>query len=268
MSKITQTIAATISFGVCGVIIYWGILASSLDPQKVPVIRKTEGPARIAPEEPGGEQASHQGLAVNEVQSNGSASDTAERVVLAPQNAVLTEEDLSVTQMLQVKLEEEATRRAAKLAEQQVQEPETPNIPLLIGETAPSFEATEQAVVEAEPEVGPAVLIPKKRPRTYTPKKKVVVELPKPLETVAAGTKLIQLGAFDSPSIADQQWRKMLGRHGDLLGGKRELIQKAQRGGRTFYRLRAVGFDSSNEAKSLCSALTARGTACLAVTAR
>ena len=48
---------------------------------------------RIAPSEPGGEIADHQGLAVNDVAAAGVATAPADRLVLAPAPVTLTEED-------------------------------------------------------------------------------------------------------------------------------------------------------------------------------
>ena len=61
---------------------------------------------------------------------------------------------------------------------------------------------------------------------------------------------------------------KLLEKHGDLLEGKDRLVIEAESGGRKFYRLRAAGFNSLDESRALCSALLARGTPCIPVTAR
>ncbi|WP_415920750.1 SPOR domain-containing protein [Tateyamaria sp. SN6-1] len=83
-----------------------------------------------------------------------------------------------------------------------------------------------------------------------------------------AGTRLVQLGAFDSPEIARTQWDKMQARFGDYLSGKDRVIQQAQSGGRTFYRLRAHGFTDLSDARRFCSALVAEGADCIPVVTR
>ena len=82
------------------------------------------------------------------------------------------------------------------------------------------------------------------------------------------GTKLVQLGAFDSPDIAATEWVRMTARFPDFFDGKDQLIQQAQSGGRTFFRLRAMGFDDLSDARRFCAALSAEGAACIPVVVR
>ncbi len=77
------------------------------------------------------------------------------------------------------------------------------------------------------------------------------------------GTMLIQLGAFDSPAVAEAEWSKLQGRHGDILGEKALVIQRTVSSGRVFYRLRAQGFADLAAARATCAALTSRGPACI-----
>jgi hypothetical protein len=95
---------------------------------------------------------------------------------------------------------------------------------------------------------------------------------PKPLARevpeAPLGTRLIQLGAYDSRETALQEWVRISAKHHDLLGNKNFLVQFVETGGRQFYRLRAVGFADSTESKSMCSALIQRGAQCIPVVAR
>ena len=85
---------------------------------------------------------------------------------------------------------------------------------------------------------------------------------------IPAGTKLVQLGAFDSADIAASEWTRLSSSFGDYMDGKERLIQRAQSGGRTFYRLRAMGFADLSEARRFCSALMAEDAACIPVVVR
>jgi hypothetical protein len=87
-------------------------------------------------------------------------------------------------------------------------------------------------------------------------------------EDIPVGTRLAQLGAFSSPDIARQEWDRLDGRFGEYLEGKDRVIQKAQSGGRTFYRLRAMGFADINDARRFCSALVAENAECIPVVTR
>ncbi|WP_457646172.1 SPOR domain-containing protein, partial [Profundibacter sp.] len=86
--------------------------------------------------------------------------------------------------------------------------------------------------------------------------------------SIPAGTRLAQLGAFESPEIAKQEWDRLYSRFTDYLQGKSRVIQKAESGGRTFYRLRAMGFDDLSDARRFCSALLAENAACIPVKVR
>lgn len=85
---------------------------------------------------------------------------------------------------------------------------------------------------------------------------------------IPIGTKLVQLGAFDSAEIAATEWVRMTGLFPDFFDGKDQIIQEATSGGRTFYRLRASGFSDLNDARRFCAAMTAEGTACIPVVVR
>ena len=47
------------------------------------IVRAMEGPSRVQPDDPGGQTASHQGLAVNAVQSDGTQSEQSKAAFLA-----------------------------------------------------------------------------------------------------------------------------------------------------------------------------------------
>ena len=52
----------------------WGYKLAVRDVTGVPVIQALDGPMRVAPDNPGGTETSYQGLAVNEVAADGTAS--------------------------------------------------------------------------------------------------------------------------------------------------------------------------------------------------
>lgn len=86
--------------------------------------------------------------------------------------------------------------------------------------------------------------------------------------TIPAGTRLAQLGAFDSPATARNEWDKLDGKFSDYLEGKQRVIQRAKSGGRVFYRLRAMGFADLSDARRFCSALVAEKADCIPVTTK
>ena len=86
--------------------------------------------------------------------------------------------------------------------------------------------------------------------------------------SVPAGTRVVQLGAFDSEAIARSEWERLSARFSTYMDGKGRMIQKARSGGRDFWRLRVVGFEDGSDARRFCSALLAQNAACMPVTMR
>lgn len=85
---------------------------------------------------------------------------------------------------------------------------------------------------------------------------------------VVKGTRLVQLGAFDSPDVAASSWALLKARFGDLMADKSRVVQKATSGGRDFYRLRAYGFKDDAEARRFCAELDAANAPCVPVIVR
>lgn len=86
--------------------------------------------------------------------------------------------------------------------------------------------------------------------------------------SLPAGTRLAQLGAFDSAEVAREQWDQLSVRFDAYLAGKTRIVQKATSGGRVFYRLRAMGFEDIADARRFCSALVAQNADCIPVVTR
>ena len=116
---------------------------------------------------------------------------------------------------------------------------------------------------QLRPKTAPAKVVPASAPAAAT------VET-KDMDTSAlpSGTRLVQLGAYKSEDLARSEWDKKIVSYGEYLNGKDRIIQKAQSGGRTFYRLRAHGFADLSDARRFCSALVAEGADCIPVVTR
>ena len=85
---------------------------------------------------------------------------------------------------------------------------------------------------------------------------------------IPSGTRLVQLGAFESVEIARSEWTRLERRFGDYLQGKSRVIEPAETGGRAFYRLRAMGFVDVADARRFCSAFKAEGVDCIPVASK
>ncbi|MEM6374443.1 MAG: SPOR domain-containing protein [Pseudomonadota bacterium] len=276
----------------------WSYQLVVRDVSGIPVVRATQGEMRIRPEEPGGQLAQNTGLAVNEVAGAGEASGPVDRLTLAPRPVDLSEEDQPIVADpvapvqqpapldVVASLEAEPVNVALALQNGEVDEivrqltQGTETIEALDGETTPELaslaiptEAEQTTAVITGP--GPKQSYrPKLRPRTapavVVPASAPVKETVKDIDaaSIPAGTRLVQLGAFDTPDIARAEWDKIEQRFGDYLKGKDRIVQTAESGGRTFYRLRAHGFADLSDARRFCSALVAEGADCIPVVTR
>lgn len=79
----------------------------------------------------------------------------------------------------------------------------------------------------------------------------------------AAGTALIQLGAFSSASLADRSWSGYARRF-EAIGSLPKKILQGNLDGGTIYRLNAVA-PSREAAQEICNNLKAAGESCLVV---
>ncbi|MFN7268272.1 MAG: SPOR domain-containing protein [Cereibacter sp.] len=86
--------------------------------------------------------------------------------------------------------------------------------------------------------------------------------------SIPVGTRLVQLGAFDDESGARREWAQLQARFGELIAPKAMVLQKADSGGRSFVRLRALGFEDEADARRFCSALLAENASCIPVAHR
>lgn len=83
--------------------------------------------------------------------------------------------------------------------------------------------------------------------------------------TLAAGVQLAQVGALDTPAIAQREWQRLAGRFGVLFSDKQRVIQPVENNGRTLYRLRVAGFDGLADARRFCAVIKAGRTDCIPV---
>lgn len=267
----------------------WGYKLMVRDVTGVPVIRALEGSARLLPDDPGGQLAMHQGLAVNSVTADGSAAAPADRYVLAPATASLTDEDQPMSSVQPVLSSYEPSSdafalQAAPEALEQVAVNEDPLELQSVEDLAASVEEMAEDMATSDVMISP---IPKPRPvrlaslaqsaSTSTTRTDAAsldgvagdilaaiggVNEMTPSE-VPAGSRLVQFGAFQSEDIARSEWTRLSGRFEELMEGKTRVIEEAESGGKSFYRLRAYGFADASDANRFCAALTAMNAACV-----
>lgn len=293
MSRLVHLAGAACSVALIIGLAVWGYKLAVRDVSGVPVVRAMDGPMRIAPANPGGEIADHQGLAVNTVAALGTAAPPPERLVLAPRPVELSYEDgpgLVLSGAMPTAPEAMTAVSADAMAV--ALSPVAPAAPDQLG---PDPDAVAQALAEAlaldaatpEADTATAALA---APDTAVRPRARPVELasaapdgatlalaePAPAAPVAeidpaaipAGTRLVQLGAFDTAEQARAEWVKLANAFGPLMEGKAMVVQAAESGGRTFYRLRAHGFPDEMGARGFCTSLLEQNASCIPVEQR
>lgn len=292
-STVLNWIGAALSLALIAGLGYWAYQLIVRDVTGVPVVRALEGPMRIAPEDPGGSTAAFQGLAVNAIAAEGTAEAPADRVVLAPVEANLTEEDRAMSALLPdapaAPIAEVAARPlsaidlavAAALGE----EPEIMLASVSVEAPADADEVlgpeVAEAAVAATDAKGVLAVSPRPAPRpagargTQVASLDPSVGLPEPLAavdvdpaTIPAGARLVQLGAYPTVELAREEWDAVAVRFSDFMDGKGRVIEKAEAGGRIFFRLRASGFEDLADSRRFCAVLVAGEASCIPVAAR
>ena len=259
---------------------YWTYDLAMRDLTAVPVVRALEGPARVAPDEPGGAVARHQGLAVNAIQADDADRPAPERVVLAPRAQPLAEDDRAPAAV-------KSARAAPPLG---IGPPGGAQVMLASADSAARWGGTEvdSQPAEADPlraALAEALEMPEPEPaaaldaaldgdglsRSPRPSGRPAIRPTSPevpASALPSGTQLVQVGDFVSADAARAEWKDLAGRFAPYLQGKAPVVQAAQSNGRAFYRLRAAGFDDGADAKRLCAALSAADVGCVPVTVR
>ena len=86
---------------------------------------------------------------------------------------------------------------------------------------------------------------------------------PSLIRPVTTGGQLVQLGTLPSEAAAQEEWKRLLLRQPDLLSGHVPVVIKAEKDGKTVYRLRTSGFSDSAQAGQFCDKMKAAGVSCL-----
>lgn len=293
MTTFANVAGAAVSLALVVGIGVWGYKLMVRDVSGIPVVRAAAGEMRVRPENPGGQQARHQGLSVNMIAAIGSSDARAEELRLAPQPVALEDEDQPMPELEQkvsadlpaaVQMTAPVKVAAAVDAgtiEDLVAQLTAGVAPLepVEGAAAPQLaSASTPQLASAQVLSGPGVRV-SLRPPSQRPEP-AAVRVPASAASTAgtvaeidiaslpAGTRLVQLGAFDSPEVARAQWGQITARFGPFMEGKQRIVQQAKSGGRTFYRLRAHGFEDIADARRFCSALVAESADCIPVVTR
>ncbi|HEU4549240.1 MAG TPA: SPOR domain-containing protein [Rhizomicrobium sp.] len=225
---------------------------------EMPVLAAADGPARVAPQQPGGAQVPYQGFKIYEqpappddaadaasAESNpgedqaGGASATAPVKSSPPQSARVQSAPAQSTPVKPVQTAAApppkpaapvaATRSIARPA------PPAPSRPAPAAMSAPAGVATAAPRSLGRPAAAPA----------------------------GTGSFFLQIGAYKSQADAETAWKTFQARHATLLSGHGLDVQRVDLGDKgVWYRARVGSFSDRDVALALCDRLKADGGAC------
>ena len=279
-SAFVSVLAAMVSLALMAGAAYWGVRLAMRDVNGVPVVRALKGPMREAPADPGGAFAANQGLSVNRIAADGSASPPVDRLILAPRPAELDSADRAIASDAAV---EGSVPEAPAAVAPAPAEPQQSAIDDAVSAALRDGGAVDEGGPDPAPEEvaelpdGALATSPRPmlRPETGDRSMQTAVETPalgdvpeSDGSALPSGTLLVQLGAFPSAEAARAEWTRIAERFGGLLEGKARIVQPARAANRDFFRLRAQGFADEPDQRRFCAALTAEDAPCVAVAVR
>jgi cell division protein FtsN len=195
---------------------------------ETPVITAAAGPARVAPQNPGGTPEPYKGFKIYE-QPAPPDEDVAQDTPAAKPSAVAA----PVSQ----------PKAAAT--------PAAPKVAAAAPKPVPTMKPAQLPAQSSRP-AGPATAAP----RTLA----ASAPAAKP---AASGGTVLQIGAYKSRADADTAWTIYKSKHTALLSGYSPDVQQADLGEKgTWFRLRIAGFPSRDVAIGLCDRLKADGGSC------
>ncbi len=266
MSTLTGWLGALASAALVAGLAWWAWDLAHRDASGVPVVRALEGPARLAPEDPGGFRADHTGLSVNRIASDEPTAPLADRITLAPAADAVTEADSPA---------QADDAGAAPVTEGSGS--------VTDAALRASIQSALEEVQEAAPAAQPGSGIPRPERRPIRPAEADLATRADPgtdivlasaaigrrdAADIPPGTRLVQLGAYEDEATALAEWSRLSATFANYLAGKDRVMERADVAGRVFYRLRIAGFEDLADARRFCSTLIAERADCIPVLTR
>ena len=265
----------------------WSYQLIVRDVNQIPIVRAQLGPLRVAPDNPGGLTAANQGLSVTQLAVNEKPLLSNE-IYLAPAAEILNEENLA----LKVKEEYESNKVDGAFEIKEVNAENIMNLEALPDQKEVDSRSNDVGVLSKaafsqkkieienavslalsitnEPDKSLSWLRPKIRPVGFYRNGNITedqIVSNEPMPKLPIGSAVVQLGAFDSKSLAKSEWQRFEKILGSILIPKKMVVQKAESGGKIFYRLRASGFSDISDARQFCTAISDK-VACIPVVTR
>jgi hypothetical protein len=275
---VVTALAAVVCFGAIVWYAYtWG--TGQMASEELPVVRAEPMPEKVKPEQPGGMEVPHQGIAVLNNDGAGEAPQAVERLLPRPETPAPPEP-------LAQPLPEPPAQSAGQVPEQPPSEL-PPEAPLVAdGSDADVTGAPDMAENQA-PKDGIAKPLPRpdggagdqiaellqkgpletangdsaKAPAAAPEK----APAPAPVQTAkaVAGDVVLQLSSVKTEAAAAREWKRLQTAHPALLGKLPLALETAAVQGTTYYRVQTGPFASRDAAAEVCTQLKARNQDCL-----
>ena len=235
---------------------------------EVPLIKAEEGPLKVRPEDPGGMQVPDRDMLVyrrldgaDEPPPVERLLPSAEQPVVPPRPVSAPGREIEVIDEEGVLAHEESVAEAVSPPEEAIEELAVPPEPTATAK--PQFAPIPRKPAPPVPSPAKAV-----EPRKALPPAKSA-SAAKPAAAAsanAAGGYQVQLVAVRSRDQAQASWGRLSKKHGDVLGGLKPNILRADLGAKgVIYRLRAGPAGNESNARAICASLAKRKVDCLVV---
>ena len=265
----------------------WSYKLIVRDINQIPIVRAQEGPLRVAPTDPGGLTAANQGLSVTQLAVNEQPL-LSDEIYLAPAAEMLSKENVETKieegyipknndKKLEIKEVNAENNINLKAWSDQVQINKGSENEVVLSEAVFSqkkldiqnavsmalsiTENTDVFLVSLRPQIRPVSL------NQDSSKNFDQAASSGQISQLTVGSAVVQVGAFDNKALAESEWKRLENLLGSILITKQMIIQKAESGGKIFYRLRASGFDDIADARQFCTAINDK-VACIPVVTR
>jgi len=238
---------------------------------ETPVLTAENGPARSAPQDPGGAEQPYKGFKIYEQPAPPDEDVDAAATPAgkpAPVAAIPAPPSAPPKPISAPAASPSIAAKVVALA---------PNVAIATPapvKPAPIPAKPVQAPMVAKNVVPPPAASAATGPATAAPRSLALVPV-KPAATLSAapgtasaavsgsGAYVLQIGAYKSQADADAAWSAYKGKHEELLSGASDSVQQADLGDKgTWYRLRIDGFPSKDVAAAMCDRLKADGGNC------
>ena len=265
----------------------WSYKLIVRDINQIPIVRAQGGPLRVAPTDPGGLTAANQGLSVTQLAVNEQPL-LSDEIYLAPAAEMLSKENVETKieegyipknndKKLEIKEVNAENNINLKAWSDQVQINKGSENEVVLSEAVFSQKkldiqnAVSMALsITDNTDVFRVSLRPQIRPISLNQdgsKNFGQAASSGQISQLTVGSAVVQVGAFDNKALAESEWKRLENLLGSILITKQMIIQKAESGGKIFYRLRASGFNNIADARQFCTAINDK-VACIPVVTR